>query len=1148
MTADLGIIDNRHVKFIEKFKAFCKHTKELKIAAGYFYVSGFDLVKDDLKDISRIRVVMGTETDLETAQQIEQGYEARLKEVLIKDLQKITDQHGKKIEALKDLHDYIVSGKIEVRIYVEEKFHAKAYVFERKDESIPDVAIVGSSNFSRAGFGAQGTQGNTELNSIHKNDQDIAVLKNWYEQIWNEAKPFQKDLLHLIETSQPFIQFVLGDKEYVTPFELFKTMIFEFLDRDITAFKEVLAEFQKIGVLNAKQKINDFNGCIISDSVGLGKTLVGAGLIQDYQREGKNILLIVPASVKENWVRELTRKNKHGNRFFDVDMDEKRLKIITITELSRIDLTKDSNKQRLEFLKKSYSAILIDEAHRFRNSGRFDEQTNTYSGNKNYANIQVLRTSDKKYVLLTATPLNNSIKDLANLISLFTNPTILKNKDPKLEFSHFDEYAQTLKKIRNLENEGKQDSHVMGKLRYKLSEHLVGITRILEEVMILRTRTDINERYPDLIIDDKKITFKMAKIHPEKYEFPKTYLPIYENITEFLANLNVPHIALINETTGKILAGLYRILLFKRLESSIYSFFQSLERLKAKETDFLREIKHNGWEKTRQKRKSVGSVYNKEAVENDLELTEWIEEQSSTESSDEITQDQVIKMIEEDLEMIVTFYKKFIPMIKNEGKYSYDDAKLTKLKEILSNTSDQKVLVFTQYVDTVEYLYNNLKKYAESRNIMMDCVVGEATHEDVEYGTELPRERKIKLFAPIANDYQLDKGEKEINLLISTDALSEGVNLQDCNIVINYDLPWNPMRIVQRIGRVDRIGSEKRVCVYNIFPDKELDTLLDLIEKLNSKIANISAIIGKENFILSDDEQINPRIIGEKIKEIKQTSDYSTYESVGRNPLLKNIQGGEEKSAKRLELKSLIGKIGLEPSDFKEYDRTIYSIVPSETRKGLFTMFRIFDKSRKDLNGGKMEDIILYNDLKTTDIHFIDITELKLEATTVGIRKNDKSINYDLDKTLNDLIHYFEKTIFLERKSGFKKTKMRMNVKPTKLQKYVVNRLTSIVYNKKLTGHTSTSVKEQAAFLLREYQEKILDQKTSDMMKTNFVVNGSSHNVTTILENIAKFEDDDFVRKTNHFYENYMRDDPRYSKLRDERDIKYKIICWGALV
>lgn len=1151
MSSEVGIIDNRDVKFIDKFKSFCKHTKDLKIASGYFYVSGFDVVKDNLADITKIRVVMGNETDPETAQQIEQGYVEKVKEVLVGDLQKITGDNGQKIEALKDLHDYIKAGKIEVKVYVTEKFHAKAYIFERKDDSIGDIAIVGSSNFSRAGLGVEGKQGNTELNSIHKNDNDLVALKRWYEKIWDEAKPFEKDLLNIIETSQPYVQFVLGDKEYVTPFELFKTLVFEFLNHDVAAFKEVLAEFQKIGVINAKQKINDFNGCIISDSVGLGKTLVGAGLIQDFQREGKNVLLVVPASVKDNWKRELTRTDRKRNRFFDIDMDEDRLKIVTITELSRINLGDEKDQARIDSMKNNYSVIVIDEAHRFRNAGSYDPE-GAYSGNKNYANLQALRTTDKKYVLLTATPLNNSINDLANLTSIFTNAMILKNKNSLLDFGHFEEYGRLTRKMRELEKQGKIDSQAKSNMQFELSKHLEGITRILEEVMILRTRSDISERYPDLIIDGKKISFKMAKINREKYDFPKTYLPIYEHITDFLANLHVPHIALINETAGVTLAGLYRMLLFKRLESSIYSFVKSLDGLREKEHEFLKEIKQDGWDATRKRRKKDAN-YNKEAVDGDIELTEWLEEQGSEQqtqdhqSPDEVTQEQVIKMIQDDLEMIDTFYNRFIPLIR-QGKYNYDDTKLTKLKEILSKISGQKVLIFTQYIDTVDYIYNNLKEYAKVHNLKLDCVVGETIDEESDYGSDLPREKKIKLFSPISNGYKLDEDEREIDILISTDALAEGVNLQDCSIVVDYDLPWNPMRIVQRIGRVDRIGSTQRATVYNIFPDKELDTLLELIEKLRTKIANITRIIGKESYILSDDdEEINPRVIGEKIKELEQTTDFATYESEGRNPLLRGVKGGEERSAKVLELKSLVGRLKIQPTDFKEYNRVIYSITSGETKKGLFAMFRIFDISRGDGIESKMEDVLLFKDFRTCDIQPIDISDLHLEDAQEGIRKSNSSIKYDLEKSLKELENYFEKTIYQERKSGFKKAKMRIKAKPTRLQRYVVTRLSKVAFNTQLSSKTLDSSQEKAKVLLKEFKEKVLDQKTSDSMKNHYA-SSVSKDVTTVIQSLERMKNEEFVRKTQNFYDNYVRDNPSFARLRDEKDVKYRIICWGALV
>ena len=1131
---NLGIIDNRKLKFKERFSHFCKHTKKLDIASGYFYVSGFDLVKEDLANIQSIRIVMGNETNPETAKQLEEGHKEKIESELIRDLNSIADEDKNRISALEKLHDFIREGKIEIK----EKFHAKAYIFERKDDSISDVAVVGSSNFTKMGL-----SGNTELNSIHQNHAELNELREWYKLIWKEAEPYKDELLQIIENSGPYIRNILGDKEFITPIELLKFLIFEFLYHDVSTFRNILAEFQTIGVENAKQKINTFNGCIISDSVGLGKTFIGAGLLEFYQKQGEKILLIVPASVKENWLRELNRKDMKGRKFFDINISSNNLKIMTITEMSRIDLTTKQGENTLQDLKEKYNVVLIDEAHRFRNHGYFDPQKKEYSGNKNYANLHYIKGLDKKYILLSATPLNNSILDIRNIIDIFTTKVTLKNNN--LEFSDFDNYDQTLRKIKKLEKENRESNlSKISELKIKLDQYTKGVISILEEIMILRTRSDINERYPDLTIQGKKITFQMAEIKPEKYNFPSTYLPIYENISDFLVNLKVPHIALINETTGGILAGLYRILLFKRLESSVYSFVRSLERLKSKEEDFLKEIKKEGWDKVREKRKK-DVKYQEESIENDGELLDYIEQEGQLNGgNDKINESEVIEMINYDLESIQKFMDEFIPAIRiGKDEFAFDDPKISKLKEIIRENKTNKILIFTQYVDTLKYLYHHIK---DIYNLNVDCVSG-----DKEIGSGLDRTKKIQLFAPKANQYELSM-EKEIDILLSTDALSEGVNLQDANWVINYDLPWNPMKIVQRIGRVDRIGSEQRTHVRNIFPDEELNALLDLLDKLQTRIKTISEIVGKENYILSEEEDINPRIIGEKIKNLRETDTIKTYEEVGKNPILKSLRTTDDRSKQVLELKSLINEYGFGEDDFKDYDKFVYTIMKDDHRKGIFIMFRIVDKKKKDEQPleGKLRDIILFKDLKTGEIIEKTIQELNIHDSLEYFKKKD--VNIDLDSHLKEIQDYFKKKVLEHIKKMHTPTKMRFKEKQSKLQSYIAKRLKHIVTNRRVNGaeDLTDSDRDQAKRMKNRFMERVLSAKEMDKLKTYILgTDTKGKDMKAVILKTNKMTNSEFVRTLRQFYRSTLINEPEYQeKLRESKDIDYKIICWGAFV
>ena len=346
------------------------------------------------------------------------------------------------------------------------------------------------------------------------------------------------------------------------------------------------------------------------------------------KKNEKNVLLIVPASIKENWIREIEVTNTHGVKNFNINTNKKRLKIMTSTEMSNKDLTQQKDRKALDMLRENYSLVIIDEAHRFRNDGSFED--GVYHKNKNYANLKYIKSTDKRYALLSATPLNNSILDLHNLIEIFLNPTVLKNYDSSLTFSDFKEYQKKQKQIMNEMKKDAPDHDLINSLKGELDTHLEGIKCILEEVMILRTRTEISKRYPNLKIGGKRMQFQMPEINPQKYVSGEEYDPIFEGVADLLASLHIPHISLTNEVAGANLTGLFKVLLFKRLESSIYSFTHSLEKLLWKEQELRKEIKKDGWEVAKSRRR--GNEDLESQIENELDLTSFI---SSFKDSDD---------------------------------------------------------------------------------------------------------------------------------------------------------------------------------------------------------------------------------------------------------------------------------------------------------------------------------------------------------------------------------------------------------------------------------------------------------------------------------------------------------------------------------
>jgi len=1147
-----GIIDNRQSELVTEFREMCRGSDRVRIASGYFYVNGFELVKDALIQIRDIRIIMGDETDEVTANEIKTGYEARIRRRILNDFDNMDESDDSKIQMMRTLSDYIENGRIKVRIYDKNKFHAKAYLFDSEESRHARAAIIGSSNFSYMGMTKNG---NVELNSIHKNDAELNVLNDWYEDIWNESDEFNSDMLKIIQSTIPYIHKITHDECYVTPMELFKIMAYEFLDGDIDIQDSILTEFQRIGVTNARRKLDDFNGCIIADSVGLGKTFIGMELIKGAQADGRNVLLITPKNVKNNWESEMKRKDANGRRRFEIDTSEERLKIVTITELSRYDLTKTTDRGDLDMMKRKYDFVVIDEAHRFRNKGSFvdtgdDGQQRSdgrlpgeYSGIKNYANLNYMRAEGKQFVLLTATPLNNSVLDLYHLLKLFLNSTTLQNKNSDLRLDDFVDYHKCTAKIKDEKAKEQPDSDLIEKKEKERDVHLNGIIKILEEVMILRTRTDISSRYPDLRINQKPVSFVLPQINPERYGLDPKYADIYEGVNTLIQEMHVPHISMINENSGSVLTGLYKILLFKRFESSIHSFVESLNSLRDKEITMRDEINREGWEKIRNRRRSDPD-YDSDVIENDFELAELISDNSPDQHPDDSTESDILDMIKFDLERIDGFMKQYIDKMKKQD-HVYDDQKLDCLVAILKKRHGEKVLIFTQYVDTARYLYLNLRQYADYTGQNLDCVTG--SNEEDPIGTSTDTYDKIGRFSPIANSYEIRDGDREIDIMISTDSLSEGVNLQDCSIIINYDLPWNPMRIVQRVGRIDRIGNLDKTTVFNILPDKRLDVFLDLVDKLNTKISNISQIIGKDNYILTNDEDNNPRTIGEKIRTMTDTHNFADYERIGRNEMLDSVNGSEQDAIKTLEVKSLIRYLGINKSDFKKYPHPMYSIIRSDKIKGVFVMFRIYDEKR----GDKINNVVVHWDQKVDAFRIIQIDEPGLHLSDDRILEGDAWKNGNgASQIRNRIIDHFEREYYQKAKEQF--SGVRMIPDSTNLiQTAITVRLKKICENESLlSSQPETELKKKAEELLCVFTGYAISDVGIDHLKKKYfghLGNGQPRS-SAVIQAMNGYEVGKFVQVLGSFYENYIKSNPDYTSRRDENDIVYDIICWGASI
>ena len=1070
------IIDNTPGReLVNVLKDRLKNCNEAKFAVGYFFLSGFNLVDDDFpKEVQKkpfLKLVMGNETTFETKEELVSGYNLRelFKQKMIEELQDkaLTEWQ---IKQLRRLRDYIANNLIEVRLFEKSRLHAKLYLFlkDLKDKyGSPGVAIVGSSNFT-----AEGLTRNKELNVILTEREDVLYLNNWFDKLWEEAVEFNEDLIRVIEISG-----VIPESRYpklgkfLDPETLFKYLVYKWTEGRVLNLieKDILMEFQLVGVINAINILNYYNGVILADSVGLGKSFMAAAIIQEFLNgkhphwipKGKEypaVMLILPPSIISQWEDLLVgradervlvklergEKVKINSEFFFRDnfkrmvkgdynhkiyeiydgSGEKLLGKIAFLSLGlfqnyKADLKKGIVDERLKRMAEEYDLFVIDEAHKYRN-----KKTNRWNAAK--ALQRKSSNFPNKFLLLTATPLNNTIDDLYNLIRIFTDDTLITFRMKNIPI---DELVKQYKKLKS-EYEEKGDEGIKKELKKVATEIK---RKVLDEVMVLRTRKYILEQFKDLKVDGKKLIFKDPKPYSLDYSpfYTSKFSELIKRISRNIDRINFEHTKLYGvryvvfeedeeEESYRVIeiSDLFRLLLGKRLESGIFPFETTLRKIYEKEKIFytlfkrsvdkimseeeLKELIIKALDKAKIKKdlEEVSQEFNAEAEAEEEEtwfdkviklLTEYVEEYGlqAFNTTDKIRMglkialhnlEQDLKLMDEIFETLDRLkvrengdFKVFGVVPKEEDEiveskiFCYEnDPKLEVLKQLITNPkykseklsniptlNGKKFIVFTQYKDTAYYIYHNLRDWIEREvdlhpwlkdkrtdRIKIALVTGETdTTTKINF---------IKRFAPKANAGEEEvRRYGEIEILISTDALSEGVNLQDADAVVNFDLPWNPMIIVQRVGRVNRIGNEKDVYVLNFVPSGEIEVLVGILNKLKQKIEDITLVVGKESKILSPEEEISVETFGERIKKISEFSMTDLEEFSISEEFQQWFEGGiPQEQIDEYKLLNIVQyELGITREDFEEVrnlgDGPYYTYVKSGSGK-IYSIYEFY--------------------------------------------------------------------------------------------------------------------------------------------------------------------------------------------------------------
>lgn len=916
------VIDNDRHKLADVLNQVLDDHRDLAldVATAYFNVRGFQFLAEGLKRLGSFRLLLGAEPvsgeDL--------GLKPRL-EALQQSLRGMLSAEPFRPETLalvEDLIRFLREERVRVRLYEAGFLHAKCYLFYGNphggplfDRFRPVLGIVGSSNFTGPGL-----KTNRELNLVHKgiipedevNDERartaalshytdrppddaeqlepydaglvpqvskriafesrrviksevgaVAIwdLSDWYEKQWERSRDFKDELIALLDTSK------FGSKEY-TPYQVYLKALFEYFRADLDAggtppaelYALNLGEFQADAVARARRILAKYDGVMVCDSVGLGKTWIGLQLLLDYAYHRRHhALVICPAALRAMWSTRLHQTKIQAT-------------ILGQELLGRTDFDPEPYGK--------YDIILIDESHNFRNraSGRYDNLSRLIglSGGRGEHGYR------KKLVLLTATPINNSVLDLHNQLRFLTRGD-----------NAFFAGAGI----------GRLDKYFLTARRALLSgQRSAGraLANVLQEVVIRRTRQFIKQAYPEAMIDGKMVKFPRRKLVTVHYDLEGTYARIYDRVVRNIEQLRLAPYDLetykVNPADqdrmqvgrGQALVGIFKSRYLKRLESSVAAFRISVFRL----MEYLLTFRHYLLEGVLLEPTDFWKLLG--TIEQDLEDDARAQEEEEEEETPlarrprsrhadiqanakaaaflkratrlpQGTYDvqRVSDALDSDLGALETIFDLVRP-IKPEA-----DKKLLRLREMLvKDLAGKKVLVFTSYKDTAEYLYRQIAEdpaFVARLGGRKVRVLHGGAHVETRLAV-------VQGFAPKSNEKPEWAGtDKEIDLLISTDVLSEGQNLQDCAYLINYDLHWNPTRMIQRAGRIDRIGTEfNTLFVHNFFPDAGLERLLGLVQALEDKIKQIDETVGLDASILG--EAINPKVFN-TLKRIEQQDE-----------------------------------------------------------------------------------------------------------------------------------------------------------------------------------------------------------------------------------------------------------------------------------
>jgi ERCC4-related helicase len=868
------LLDNKnHGKVITELKKSLNASSKLAVLSGMFSIFGYSALKKELGNLADIRLLLSKWDDASLHTIAGTPQETRLKNKL--DQSRIAKECTAWVK--KNTRTKAMTGQM--AFPPQNMFH-----ISNADDAF---VIQGASHFTGTGLGEVKSD-SFEINMGISDAETTKQLLQWFDTIWNDGKATQNIKDELIA----HLEYIASEKPaslvyFITLYNIFKDYLEDIDEESIirskTGFKDTvvwnkLYKFQCDGVMGAIDKLEKYNGCIIADSVGLGKTFEALAIIKYYELRNDRVLVLAPKKLRENWTVYTIndKRNLLATDRFNYDV------------LNHTDLSRDKGKSgeiNLETINwGNYDLLVIDESHNFRNSGTKADGATRYQRLMD----KIIRSGVKtKVLMLSATPVNSRMNDLKNQVAFIT-----EGRDTALSDFGINSIEQTLKRAQTNFNKWLKLPDGQRKAEALLENLNFDYFKLLDLMTIARSRKHI-EKYYD-ISEIGKFPERLKPMNIKSDIDTSALFPPLKDVNMAIKRLNLAAYSPLayvrmdkkDEYSRKYdqevqggksvfrqidretnIIHLMRINLLKRMESSINSFALTVDKIHGKINGLLEQI--DAHENNDIEELSIEDIETDDPTLEDYLIGNKVKV---------LVQDMDLVRWKQDLEEDLALLKELLTDAETVDPTR--DAKLLKLKEVITtkanspfNPDNKKLVIFTAFSDTAKYLYDHISSWVSQELGLHSALVTGQVRKCTIKGINKDLNNLLTHFSPISKERDKVDPEAttEIDILIATDCISEGQNLQDCDTLVNYDIHWNPVRIIQRFGRVDRLGSQNTaIQLVNFWPNMELDEYINLEARVSGRMVllDISAT-GEENVIEYDkDKQMND--LDYRRKQMKQ--------------------------------------------------------------------------------------------------------------------------------------------------------------------------------------------------------------------------------------------------------------------------------------